>query len=399
MIETCLILNRWTDDFARYERIIDHNRIAVAYLTVREHAAGLPAGLAHRVEVIDRPGDRQAVFGAAQRCVDTLGRLDRIIALSEFDLILAAELRERFGVAGHHVVDVLRFRDKLAMKQAVADAGLAVPLAADLDDGVAVARVVAAVGFPLIVKPRQGAASQGCLRVDDRNGLEREIGWRQGQGHEVEQFVAGPILHVDGLVANGSPSFMWVWRYVNTCYDFANGLPLGSVMVPVADAVPSMEFTRRVLRALDLVCGAFHLEIIEGPTGLCFLEIGARVGGGEIPFVVRDVFGVDLVGDWLRMEIGEKAETVHSVQAASAELGGFLMVPEPVGYRLAAFEDPMGRVDGLYAAAIPPLGHRFDGTGGYETILGRFRFRGDTPAKITNAVQDTLECFRYQLEK
>jgi biotin carboxylase len=396
MLESCLILNRWDDDFARYERVVDHRAAAVAYVTTQSHARTLPPGLAKHVEVLDTLNDEKAVFAAAHRCAATLGRIDRLIAISEFDLLTAARLRERFAIPGYQPDDILRFRDKIVMKQAVAAANLRVPRSADLDDEREVASLVAE-GFPLIVKPRKGAASQGCIRIDDHKTFTRECALRRGEDAEIETFVDGPILHVDGLVAAGALLFARASAYVNTCYDFANGKPLGSILLPSDKASRPINFAQRCLRALGLHEGAFHLELIDSAQGLVFLEVGARVGGGEIPFVMRDVYGVDLVADWLRLQLGRPPETIRA-QANSEELGGFLMLPEPVGCRLIEARSQLGRVEGLYAEVLPAAGYVFDGTGGYDALLGRFRYRGFERGVIERAISETLATYRYRLE-
>ncbi len=397
MAKTCLVLNRWTDDFSHYEKIIDHHQYNVAYVTVREHAERLPPGLARHVETIETLDVRDSVIAAAMRCRSALNRIDHVVALSEFDLLLGAELRQILGVPGYKSSDVFRFRDKIAMKQSVREMGIAVPRYADLDNDAAVETLVREVGFPLIVKPRAGAASEQCNIARDTSTLGRLRRERRGKGHECEEYVDGPIYHVDGLVDNRRLLFVKASRYINTCYDFAHGKPLGSVIIDDAESEPLIQFTQRTLEALGLDRGAFHLEVIEGRHGLCFLEIGARVGGGEIPFVIHDLFGVDLIGDWLRIDLEQQPTTVESSDSEAPVLGGFLMIPEPVGSRLVARNSPIGSVNGLYDAVLPEIGHRFDGKGGYENILGRFRYRGASRQAIEAAIHRTLSLYHYEL--
>jgi hypothetical protein len=400
MADTCLVLNRWTDDFSRYEDFIDHREYNVAYVTVPAHAERIPPGLAAHVEVVEDVADRAAVLGAAERCRDAVGPIGRVVALSEFDLLMGAEVREHLGVPGYTVPEIRRFRDKIEMKQAVRDAGLRVPVHADLDDDDATSRLTRQPGFPVVVKPRGGAASVGCEIVEDAETLARLRDERRGRNHECEEYVSGPIYHVDGLVSEGRLLFAKAWRYINTCYDFANGRALGSVMLEDASAQPIIGFARRVLGALGLRRGAFHLEIIEDDRGLCFLEIGARVGGGEIPFVIRDLFGVDLVREWLRLELGgadEGGAFGPGRSPTQQPLGGFLMLPEPVGYRLAARNSPGKEIAGLYDSVLPEVGHVFDGEGGYERLLGRFRFRAETSADVEAAIHRTQATYRYEL--
>src|SRR5262249_51742060 len=52
--------------------------------------------------------------------------LQRIVVLAEADVLRAAEIRSRLGIAGQLPEDALRFRDKTSMKRAVKSANIAV---------------------------------------------------------------------------------------------------------------------------------------------------------------------------------------------------------------------------------------------------------------------------------
>lgn len=293
--QRCIVLNRWDDDFAAYHRYIDHNLHRVAYITMPRGAVRLAPELAAHIEVVADLTDIAGVTAAMQRCQHALGGIDRIIALSEFDLLLAASMRAEFGVPGATPEQVAKFRDKTVMKAAVLAAGLRAPRFARLDDAIAVNALTARTGFPLMVKPRMGAASVGCHHVNSYAEFDRLRNTLALADYECEEFISGPIFHVDGLIKQGTLRFIKASRYVNTCYDFAQGRPLGSILLNTGDRERALcDFSRRCLAALGLDDGAFHLEVIGEDDGFCFLEVGARVGGGEIPFLMRDLFGVDV---------------------------------------------------------------------------------------------------------
>lgn len=120
-----LILHRVPYGRIEYERGIDHNLHDVTYLGTRDALATLPLGLRHQSVV--RPGERNAYDEAL--AWDGLKRrqFDRIVSLSEYELLDAARLRESLGVQGPTVREVQLVRDKVLMKQAVEDAGIRVP--------------------------------------------------------------------------------------------------------------------------------------------------------------------------------------------------------------------------------------------------------------------------------
>jgi Biotin carboxylase len=153
------------------------------------------------------------------------------------------------------------------------------------------------------------------------------------------------------------------------------------------------------LRALEITNGAFHLELIEDRNGeLHFLEIGARVGGGEIPFIMHDLFGVDLVGEWLRIEVQEPPIDLSG--ANRIEVGGFLMIPEPeeVPCRVIYCTSLKATVPFLYREILPQPGEIFDGGGGYSHISGRFHFQGPREARIEASIHQAIAMFELVVE-
>ena len=395
----CLVINRWDDDFAAYHRYIDHHRHRVAYITHMRGSSALFPELAAHIEIVPDLDDGDAVHEAALRCRDKLGGVDKVIALSEFDLICASRLRAELNVAGALPDEVARFRDKTVMKHAVLAAGLRAPAFARLEDAEEVEALIWSKGFPLMVKPKAGAASIGCHRVDTRDEFDRLSSSLAQDEYECEEFIEGPIFHVDGLVAKGRIIFAKASRYINTCYAFSQGKPLGSILLDPGEPARALcAFTGDCLAALGLSDGAFHLEVISGAAGLCFLEVGARVGGGEIPFIMRDLFGVDLFREWVRIEFGHEEIRIDAAADQHRSVG-FLMLPEPVGTRLTARSGSLiGRVPGLYEEVLPPVGHVFDGSGGYDSILGRFRYHAASENEVEAAIDATLRAYTYQLQ-
>ena len=148
--------------------------------------------------------------------------------------------------------DVRRFRDKTVMKDSVAAAGLRVPAFARLDDHQAMEELLAVPGFPVMLKPRTGAASNGCYRIDSREAFDQAIQSLESADYECEEFISGPIFHIDGIVQAGKFLFVKASRYLNTCYDFAQGKPLGSVLLEPGELETALRGSQRLPGRLGL---------------------------------------------------------------------------------------------------------------------------------------------------
>ncbi|HVK94731.1 MAG TPA: ATP-grasp domain-containing protein [Noviherbaspirillum sp.] len=392
----CVVMNRWCDEFSAYERYIDHTLHRVAYIVTPEGATVLDNKPSLHVVIVPDFKDLAVLSAAVAECHQVLGGIDRLISLSEFDLTVTGELRAIHDIPGDRPHEVARFRDKTVMKNRVLAAQLRAPRFIAMDARSTTMEALHTLRYPLIVKPRSGAASAGVHRIATREELEHLLPNLPLSEYECEEFISGPIYHVDGLVSGGESRFQKASRYLGTCLDFAHGKPLGSIVLAESEfQAELLKFTDACLRALDLRQGAFHMEIISADDGFYFLEVGARVGGGEIPFTMRDVFGIDMYANWVRQQLDPEFQAQPKEE--DGMLAGFLIIPEPVGKRLLEATIPDG-IETLYASLVPPVGHVFDGDGGYDTILGRFRYCGKSEAQIEADIHETIRRFSYRLE-
>ena len=311
-----LILHRVPYARIDYARGIDHERHDVTYFGKREVLATLPPGL--RCSAVERPGvgsafdEARAWLRSAPRSVAEV--FDRVISLSEYELLDAAQLREWLGVPGAGVDQVRLVRDKILMKQAVQRAGLRVPRFLPLGDFLDLrGRVAWSQGT--VLKPHSGASSADVVVFESpqqafdaisgrSSGVSKLDGERPEIGeYEVEEFVSGPVVHFDGLVDSGRVVALTASRYVGTCLGYAQGLPLGSHHIPLTDA--ARLWTRQVLHAVEIHHGSFHLEAIENGPDLVFLEVGNRVGGADVVATFELATGVHLPSQELRILLGE----------------------------------------------------------------------------------------------
>ena len=96
-----------------------------------------------------------------------------IVRMSEYDLIRAARLRERFGIPGQSVASAVAYRNKVRMKELVRAAGtVAVPGFRAIESPLDLVAAVEEWGFPLVVKPVDGGGSRGVTVVRGPAELE-----------------------------------------------------------------------------------------------------------------------------------------------------------------------------------------------------------------------------------
>lgn len=396
-----VVINRWDDDFALYGDYMDHDFHQVVYLTTVAGRVRVPVERARAVFELEPDYTSDQLLVLSREVLSRFGRIDRIIAMSEVDLPKAAFLRDELGVPGPGQAQTRVLVDKVEMKRAVQGAGLRAPRYLECKDIEAVSAFAAELGCPVILKPKVGAASHGVHAVLSRTALGHLLRSIDLNDYECEEFIAGTILHVDGIVCDGAFGLCVASRYINSCLVFNSGVPLGSVFVDdEAMQARIRRFTAQALQALNLRDGAFHLELIHSESDeLVFLEINARVGGGEITFLMRDLFEIDLVGAWVRQQVDGRLHLPR--KDVRGTCGGFLMVPEPdqIPSELLQRTAQIGHVPHLYKEILPEVGHVFRGDGGYENIAGRYRFSGPDSAAVERSIYAVLAGFDMQLRR
>lgn len=397
MSEHILVIHRWRDRYALYDDYLDHTANRVSYLTTELGRPSIPERAAE-VVTVPATDDFTQVRKAAEALVPRFGVPARVVALNEGDLETAAMLRSHFGCPGQTPVRLDRFRDKLKMIEMVAAAGIPTPPSADAPGPDAVCDFADRYGWPVVVKPRRGTASRGVVRLDSLDDLAR-LRDLPAEPRLVQRFCADEIYHVDGLWTGTRLGPWRASRYFNTPVDFNAGGVLGSVEVDDQALLEKLgEFTAAAAAALDDQPWVFHLEVFvgtaaDGPPRLTFLEVGYRVGGAEIPFIWREVHGIDLMAAAADVQLGRQPA---SMPPSSWRTGGWLLVPTPVPApcRVVAADLEPGPGGGPYATVIPPAGYLVPRVGGYEHIGARFRFQGESTDDVEETIVTTASRFR-----
>jgi biotin carboxylase len=386
-----VVLNRWSVGWSGgqppYEDVLDHDAFRVSYLVDAEGFKGLTDRIKASclVETVTDIKDLQQLATAFAALVAKGGEAFRLVALSEWDLLNAAALRERFGVAGMQPAMVIGVRDKVRMKERIAAAGIKAPTFAPCPDLASLEAFIHDHGFPVVLKPRKMAASIGVVILPDQAQFDAEKAHLAFDDMECETYCPGAVFHIDGLMRNGKLAYAVPFRYTRPPVDFVQGLPLGAMALPLGAVRDQMiAFGAKVAAALSIDNTHFHLEVImdesvAAPSPM-FLEVGARVGGADIPRAVALITGVDAVKQQLRVELGLDLLPMDGDPAITA---GYYLVPFPKGLpRLVSSHPEMGR------AVLPTLvdehrrmpGEILDGSGGYLKIPARFVFHGSAEA-------------------
>jgi biotin carboxylase len=236
-------------------------------------------------------------------------RLDRIVALDDFDVETAAMLREYLHVPGMGETTGRGFRDKLAMRVRARAAGIPCPDFVHVVNNDAVREWTSRVAAPWVLKPRSQAAAIGIRKIGGADELWQALAALGDDRPEylLEQFIPGDVFHVDSLVVGRRVVFATVSRYGTPPMAVAHegGIFVTRTLSDTdADARALEGLNATLLDAFGLLRGVSHTEFIRGHDGRrYFLETSARVGGAYIVDVVEAATGVNLWREWANIEI------------------------------------------------------------------------------------------------
>jgi hypothetical protein len=258
-------------------------------------------------------------------------KVDRIVALDDFDVEEAAELREHFRIPGMGQTTARHFRDKLAMRLKAAEAGIRVPAFTPLFNDEEINQFTQRVAPPYMVKPRFEAAAKGIRKVHSADELWQvlhDLGEKR-HFYLAEQFRPGDIFHVDTLSVDAKGVFTSVAQYLSTPWDVAHG---GGIFRSVicehggSDENALTKANDAVLKAFGMRYSASHTEFIKSHEDgeFYFLETASRVGGAHIAEMVESATGINLWGEWARLESAVANGYAYKLPKAKKLYGGII---------------------------------------------------------------------------
>lgn len=238
-------------------------------------------------------------------------KIDRLAALDDFDVEVAAMIREHLRIPGMGETTARYFRDKLAMRLKAREAGIPVPEfthVANYDD---IRAFMARVPGPWLLKPRLSASALGIHKIEKPDDLWPKLDalGDEQSFHLLEAFVPGRVYHVDSLVNDREIVFAIASRYGTPPLAVMHGGGVFSTIICEHGSEEERALiaaNAAVLQAMGHVRGASHTEFIRAADGTFhFLETSARVGGANIMDLIETATGLNLWREWAKVECRE----------------------------------------------------------------------------------------------
>ncbi|EUB25207.1 ATP-grasp domain protein [Streptococcus sp. AS20] len=230
-----------------------------------------------------------------------------IVATHEFDIVLAAKIRELLGLSGQNIESAIGFRDKYIMKKYL-EKVVSLPKYAEINDCIDLIEFTDNLRYPFVVKPRQGAGSIGVTIIQNKSELKDFISTPLSPNIMVETFTDGEMYHVDGLFKDSEILLYSVSKYFNDCLSFKTNTPLGSYIIDDSNPLSKKLYdaTLKVLTKIPTPSHTipFHAEFFVDGEQITFCEIASRVGGGLINDSFKLITNINLQETFVKSQIG-----------------------------------------------------------------------------------------------
>ena len=336
-------------------------------------------------------------------------RVDGALALGDRPTLAAAYVARGLGIAHNHPASVEACRSKLRLREVFRDAGLPTPWFRSVPLQAIPEPALMGITYPCVLKPVSLSASQGVVRVNNRDEflagasrLKRLLESAEIQATRepnldrmiMEEYLPGREVAVEGLLTGGELRVLAIFDkpdplegpyFEETIY-----------VTPSRLSETEQELIKRsfveATRALGLTHGPVHGEFRLNDRGVWPIEVAARPIGGlcarALRFQIEDEHEpIGLEELLLRHALSLPGRDAPRETAAS----GVLMIPVPTSGILEKVEgaEEARAVAGVtqleitarwrdYIAAWP------EGS----SYLGFLFARGETPAEVENALRE-----------
>jgi biotin carboxylase len=290
--------------------------------------------------------------------------VDAVECLWEPYMLLAARLREELGLPGLTVAQTVPFRDKERMKRLLDAAGLRTPWHTQARTVADVWAAAERVGYPLIVKPVDGAGSADTYRADSAAELDAVLPMlRHVPVVSVEEFVDGEEFTYDTICAGGQVLFENICQYhprplVTKMHEWISPVTLALRDLDDPSLSGGRELGVNVIAALGFTDGFTHMEWYRKADGeVVFGEIGARPPGARTVDVMNYATDADLFTAWAQAvtqgRIAEPVTRHYNAASIFKRASGAGRIVDVVGLDglLAAYGDHVVAVELLPVGA------------------------------------------------
>jgi hypothetical protein len=255
------------------------------------------------------------------------GSVDRLLGVLEQIQVSLGEIREALNINGMGAKAANCFRDKSEMKNQLQNAGLPCARHQLIYNSNEVHTFLEKTGFPIIVKPRDGAGAKGTFRCENLDQLHNCIeSLRPDRSNPVllEEFITGQEFSFDSVMLNGKLVWHSISQYSPGPLEVVrNPWIQWCVMIPRHTDDDRFAAIKHVaqpaLATLGLHTGLSHMEWFRKSDGsIAISEVGARPPGAQFMTLMSYAHDIDMYRAWTELMIHDRFDLRERKYACGA---------------------------------------------------------------------------------
>ncbi|OFI48218.1 hypothetical protein BG261_08010 [Floricoccus tropicus] len=373
-------MNEWGLDKMEHEfHIIVPERVKESYKDLGENVS---------IYVIDSWSENSIILKSMLIMENT--PCQRIFAIDEFDIDVAANLRKYFSIEGQNIDSATFFRNKLVMNKIVRENGFNAPITKSLGSILDIFSFGKKNGYPLIIKPIDGAGTMETYKINSEDEIRKygHIDFHAGK-FIIQNFIQGDLYHIDGFIANNELRYVKPSRYLYPTLAHLENKSTASIQLDREDEVIFSDYLKELIERIPVPRDCLlHLEVFFDGEDIYFLEIASRLGGGGVHDIVRDEYGIDPVRASLLAEIGDYDE-ISVFEKNNSSHYGFILVNSGIG-KLVSLPDNMELIsqkfDVIDTKMFAKVGREYKKHESSVQAICRITLKGETEEEILSGL-------------
>jgi biotin carboxylase len=259
----------------------------------------------------------------AKQYHETVRQFDGVMCIASDVPLTVAAVANELGLPGIPIASAELAMDKMAMKIKFHEDGVPIPQFIQIDNRDQLKEIIKDWGYPVVIKPVDSRGARGVLRLSK----EVDLDWAWAHSKEnsptgrvmVEKYLEGPQVSTESMMIEGvcytvgfsDRNYEFLEKYAP--YIIENGGDLPSFL-PKETQYEVKNVVEKAALSMGIKNGIVKGDIVVHDGKPYVIELAARLSGGyfcthEIPMNT----GVDLVGNAIKMAIGEKINPVDLI--------------------------------------------------------------------------------------
>ena len=231
---------------------------------------------------------------------------------SETAIPTIAKVAATLDLPGLSEFTALAATNKKVMREEVGKLGVMAPRNVSVSSLQELQQFAQAVGGLMVVKPSDSSGQRGMTFTDDlsilQQAFEKALPFSRDGRVVAEEYIPGPEINVTAVVRHGEVHFLSLSHRITEA-DLSFGVAirhLGPADISQEDEQAIKKMSVKAIRAIGLKNGIAYPQIILSPLGPRFIEIAARMPGGNMRDVALHLSGVDMVRAQILIALNEE---------------------------------------------------------------------------------------------